>query len=77
MPEVSGNKLTISVRNDTEGLALKRKYGPVISDIYQSYGFPNLSIETEIKSEEKNEEYQQFLLAKQKEDQERGLIGHG
>lgn len=73
LPEVNGNKLTISVRNDTEGQALKRKYGETIAKIYQSFGFPNLSIETVIKSNEKNEEYQQFLLAKQKEDQERGL----
>ncbi|MFF2449815.1 PolC-type DNA polymerase III [Neobacillus sp. NPDC058068] len=72
-PEVNGNKLTVTVRNDTEGQAIKRKYGGTITDIYQSFGFPILSIETEINIEEKNEEYQQFLLAKQKEDQERGL----
>ncbi|ETI70335.1 DNA polymerase III PolC [Neobacillus vireti LMG 21834] len=72
-PDVNGNKLTVTVRNDTEGQAIKRKYGGTITNIYQSFGFPNLSIETEINNEEKNEEYQQFLLAKQKEDQERGL----
>ncbi len=74
VPEVSGNKLTITVRNDAEGLALKRKYGSVIGDIYQSYGFPLLAIDTNIKSDEKNDEYQQFLLAKQKEDQERAHL---
>lgn len=73
LPEVNGNKLTINVRNETEGLALKRKYGEIISKIYQSFGFPSLSIETELKNVEKSDEYQQFLLAKQKEDQERGL----
>jgi DNA polymerase III subunit alpha, Gram-positive type len=72
-PDVNGNKLTISVRNDTEGQALKRKYGETITKIFQSLGFPSLSIETELKNDEKNDEYQQFLLAKQKEDQERGL----
>ncbi|MEH7415809.1 PolC-type DNA polymerase III [Neobacillus drentensis] len=71
IPEVSGNKLTVAVRNEAEGLALKRKYGPVIGNIYQSFGFPLLAIDTELKNEEKNDEYQQFLLAKQKEDQER------
>jgi DNA polymerase III subunit alpha, Gram-positive type len=74
VPAVSGNKLTISVRNDTEGMALKKKYGSMITTLYQSYGFPSLTLETDIKSEEKNDEYQQFLLAKQKEDQERGLM---
>jgi DNA polymerase III subunit alpha, Gram-positive type len=74
IPEVNGQKLTISVRNETEGLALKRKYASIITDIYQSYGFPTLTLETEIKSAEKSDEYNQFLLAKQKEDQERGLL---
>jgi DNA polymerase-3 subunit alpha (Gram-positive type) len=74
MPIVNGTKLTVTVRNDAEGLTLKRKYSTVLSDIYQSFGFPMLSIETELKSEEKNEEYEQFLLAKQKEDEERALL---
>lgn len=73
MPAVHGNKLTLSVRNETEGLALKRKYAGTIATIYHSFGFPTLTIETELQTEEKNDEYQQFLLAKQKEDQERGL----
>ena len=74
IPEVSGNKLTVAVRNEAEGLALKRKYGPIIGNIYQGFGFPLLAIDTELKSEEKNDEYQQFLLAKQKEDQERAHL---
>jgi DNA polymerase-3 subunit alpha (Gram-positive type) len=52
-PDVNGNKLTISVRNDTEGQALKRKYGETITKIFQSLGFPSLSIETELKNDEK------------------------
>lgn len=74
VPAVNGYKLTVSVRNETEGMALKKKYGTMITDLYQSFGFPSLTLETDIKSEEKNDEYQQFLLAKQKEDQERGLM---
>ncbi|MEW9050702.1 MAG: PolC-type DNA polymerase III [Neobacillus sp.] len=74
IPIISGNKLTISVSNDTEGSALKRKYGPIITNVYQNFGFPSLVIDTELKNIDKNEEYQQFMLAKQKEDQERGLM---
>lgn len=73
-PRVYGNKVMISVRNEMEGLALKRKYNGLLADIYQAYGFPMINIETEIKEEEKNEEYEQFMLAKQKEDQERALL---
>lgn len=73
VPAVTGNKLTINVRNETEGLTIKRKYSPVIGNIYQSFGFPVLTIDTDIQSTEKNEEYEQYILAKQKEDHERGL----
>ena len=55
-------------------MALKRKYGSLITGLYESYGFPTLTFETDINNEEKSDEYQQFLLAKQKEDQERGLM---
>ncbi|MED1469532.1 PolC-type DNA polymerase III [Bacillus salipaludis] len=73
IPTINGNKVSVSVRNETEGLALSRKYGGMISKIYQSFGFPVLTIDTTVQSAEKNDEYEQFLLAKQKEDQERGL----
>ncbi|MCM3765730.1 PolC-type DNA polymerase III [Neobacillus niacini] len=74
VPEVSGNKITLSVRNEAEGLTIKQKYSPIISEIYQSVGFPPLSFETKVNPDEKSEEYQQFLEAKQKEDQERALL---
>ncbi len=74
MPQISGNKLTIFVHNDAEGLTLKRKYGTMISEVYQSFGFPPLVFETDLKQEESNEEYEKFLEAKQKEDSERALL---
>ncbi|WP_053366202.1 PolC-type DNA polymerase III [Bacillus sp. FJAT-27245] len=73
IPKVHGSRLILSVRNIAEGGAIKGKYGSIISSIYQTYGFPFLSIDTELVSEEKNEEYRQFMEAKQKEDQERAL----
>lgn len=74
LPEVNGNKLLVHVRNDAEGLTLKRKYSSVIADIYQSFGFPQLNMETEQNADVKNEEYEKFLQAKRKEDQERGFL---
>lgn len=73
VPVIQGNKIIIHVRNDMEGLSIKRKYSETISSIYQSFGFPMLMIDTEISSESTNEEYEKFLAAKQKEDEERGL----
>ncbi|MFE8699114.1 PolC-type DNA polymerase III [Cytobacillus sp. FJAT-54145] len=73
VPKVQGNKLTISVGNELEGLAIKRKYATIISDAYQQFGFPALVIDTEVNSDSSTEQYEAFLKAKQKEDQERGL----
>ncbi|PLR97242.1 PolC-type DNA polymerase III [Bacillus sp. T33-2] len=73
-PQVQGNKLLLKVANDTEGLQIKRKYGPYIAGIYQSFGFPLLVIDTEVSTEGSNEQYQEFIKAKEKEDQERALL---
>lgn len=72
VPQLNGNKLTIQVRNEMEGLAIKRKYANLITDAFQYFGFPAMSLDTEIVAEKSNSEYEQFLLAKQKEDEERG-----
>ncbi|MHC0037166.1 PolC-type DNA polymerase III [Pseudoneobacillus sp. C159] len=74
LPTVKGLKLILSVTNETEGLQLKRKYSETISEIYQSLGFPQLVVDTEINSEGATEQYQQFIEAKQKEDQEKALM---
>ncbi len=74
IPEISGQKLVLTVRNEMEGMTVKSKYGPIIGKILQSFGFPLLAIEADVKREEKNEEYEQFLRAKEKEDQERALL---
>ncbi|KAA9025842.1 PolC-type DNA polymerase III [Niallia endozanthoxylica] len=73
LPKLQGNKMLIKVRNEMEGLSIKRKYASLISQIYEEYGFPIFAIDTEVSTEQANEEYQQFLLAKQKEDEERGM----
>ncbi|MFC0418847.1 PolC-type DNA polymerase III [Cytobacillus solani] len=73
IPSVHGNKIIISVRNEMEGLSIKRKYAGQISHVFETFGFPSLVIDTEISNEAANEEYQKFIEAKEKEDQERGL----
>ncbi|MBU8877869.1 PolC-type DNA polymerase III [Bacillus sp. FJAT-29790] len=73
VPVLHGHKLMISVGNEMEGLSIKRKYADMIARVYETFGFPTFSIDTEISSESSNEEYEKFLEAKKKEDQERGL----
>jgi DNA polymerase III subunit alpha, Gram-positive type len=74
LPRVQGNKLVLSVRNDMEGLAIKRKYAGLIADIFQSFGFPALAIDTEKTEETSSTEFEEFQKAKAKEDQERALM---
>lgn len=74
VPQVQGTKLVLTARNETEGLALKRKYGGMIAEIYQSFGFPLLTIDTVVSEGSSSDEYEKFIKAKEKEDQERGLM---
>ncbi|MEK4030159.1 PolC-type DNA polymerase III [Pseudobacillus sp. FSL P4-0506] len=72
-PTVKGNKLIVSVGNDTEGMTLKNKYGEWICRTYQNYGFPPVAFDIAVAEAETNDEFQQFLEAKQKEDAERAM----
>ncbi|HZG61055.1 MAG TPA: PolC-type DNA polymerase III [Anoxybacillus sp.] len=71
LPNSKGNKLYVSARNDAEAMALKRRFASAIAQAYQSFGFPYLQLETEVKQSQS--EYEQFLAQKQQEDQERAL----
>ncbi len=71
VPTLQGLKLIISTRNDTEAMAVKKKYAQLISDIYQLYGFPAFQLETKVDSNEK--EYEKFLAQKKQEDEQKGL----
>ncbi|WP_374721848.1 PolC-type DNA polymerase III [Peribacillus tepidiphilus] len=70
-PKVIGHKIIVKARNDAEAGQLKRKYSGLLSNIYQMYGFPPLTLDAEVSSSE--EEYQQFLQEKEKEDQEKAF----
>lgn len=73
VPKVLGNKIIISVRNEPEGIQFKRKYAGLIAEIYQTYGFPLLVFDTEL-STDSDKDFQQFLIAKEKEDQEKAML---
>ncbi|PLT34177.1 PolC-type DNA polymerase III [Bacillus sp. V5-8f] len=70
-PRVVGNRLIVNARNDAEAGQLKRKYAGIISNIYQKFGFPPLSLEAEVSGSQ--EDYQEFMLQKQKEDEAKAL----
>jgi DNA polymerase III subunit alpha, Gram-positive type len=71
-PKVQGNKIIIQASNDMEAITLKKKYGELISTIFESYGFPRLVIDAEVSEvKEQNQDYEKFLEEKRKEDEER------
>lgn len=71
-PKVDGNKIIVQVRNDMEARTLQEKYGKIITEVYQYFGFPSLLFSAEVRSEsESSEEYAKFVEAKRKEDEER------
>ncbi|WP_409305459.1 PolC-type DNA polymerase III [Peribacillus sp. SCS-155] len=74
-PKITGHKIIVQARNDAEAGQLKRKYSGIISNIYQNFGFPPLSLDAEVSQTNTShgEEYQQFLAQKQQEDEARAL----
>lgn len=73
IPTLQGQKLLINVRNEMESMSIKKKYTGLISQVFEGYGFPKLMFDTEISTETSNQQYEEFLKAKQKEDAERGM----
>ncbi|UTW70976.1 hypothetical protein KHA80_19980 [Anaerobacillus sp. HL2] len=66
-PDIQGNKLTFTVRNETEATALARKLKDPLKASFIKLGFPNwLKLKQPVK--ESKEEFQQFIEQKQQED---------
>ncbi|KMY52266.1 PolC-type DNA polymerase III [Peribacillus loiseleuriae] len=72
-PKIVGHRIIVSARNEAEAGQLKKKYSSLISNNYQVLGFPPMSLEAEVAEIKSNNDYQQFLKEKQKEDEEKGL----
>lgn len=73
VPVLQGNKLVVQTKNELESLTIKRKYAERIAETYAAFGFPSLTIDTELSEDVGNEEYLQFLQEKEKEDKERAM----
>jgi DNA polymerase III subunit alpha, Gram-positive type len=70
-PRVAGHRLIVNARNGAEAGQLKQKYSGIISNIYQTFGFPALSLDAEVSDSQ--DDYKQFLEEKQKEDEAKAL----
>lgn len=72
IPTLKGNTILLKVHSELEKLTLN-KYLNILVEIYESYGFPPFRFDTIIEEPQSNEEYENFLQEKEKEDRERGL----
>ncbi|SFD88306.1 DNA polymerase III catalytic subunit, PolC type [Bacillus sp. OV194] len=70
-PEVTGNKIKVTVRNEAEGLLIKRKLSSAMTEVYRSFGMESVSLEIEVKHSE--EEFQKFVDQKKQEDADKVL----
>ncbi|MEW9501268.1 PolC-type DNA polymerase III [Jeotgalibacillus marinus] len=69
-PVVNGNRLVVQVSNETEGLQIKNKYAETLCLAFTKYGFPTLTLQTEVSENQSTEEYDAFVESKKKEEEE-------
>jgi DNA polymerase III subunit alpha, Gram-positive type len=72
VPKIAGNKIIVQARNEAERGALKKKYAPLIVNIYSQIGFPPLQFDVDHELKGYDATYQDFLIERQREDDERG-----
>ncbi|MCP8969031.1 PolC-type DNA polymerase III [Ectobacillus ponti] len=69
LPSANGLKLMLRVKNELEEAALKKNAAKSISDLYEVFGFPRLTLDTTVNQDQ--EEIQRFMEQKQQEDREK------
>lgn len=72
IPEVQGLKLIVKTRNETEAMAIKKKYTSILQDSFAQYGFPLIQLDTVVNISQ--EEIQRFQEQKKLEDQEKMML---
>ncbi|MBY0222024.1 PolC-type DNA polymerase III [Sporosarcina aquimarina] len=71
LPTLHGEKLLINCQSDLECQTLKNKYVAPLANLYQQFGFPQLTVDVTIEENQNaKEELQQFLSQKQQEEEE-------
>ncbi|WBL13259.1 PolC-type DNA polymerase III [Sutcliffiella sp. NC1] len=71
LPTLTGQKITITARNEAEAITVKRKLSSIITSTYESYGFPTMMLDTTLSFSE--QEFKQFEEQKMQEDSEKAL----
>ncbi|MGY3713885.1 PolC-type DNA polymerase III [Sutcliffiella cohnii] len=71
LPTLTGQKITITARNEAEAITVKRKLSSIITSTYESFGFPTMMLDTTLSFSE--QEFKQFEEQKMQEDSEKAL----
>ncbi|TDL35017.1 PolC-type DNA polymerase III [Jeotgalibacillus sp. S-D1] len=69
-PSINGNRLLVKVSNETEGMQIKNKYAEALCQTFSKWGFPNLTLQTEVSENQSTAEYDAFVESKKKEEEE-------
>lgn len=73
-PSVSGNKITLICMNEIEHNTMKAKYAPLLSNVFETFGFPALAIDFQLTEnlQAAAEAQRVFLEARQAEEEAMG-----
>ncbi|UOE92805.1 PolC-type DNA polymerase III [Alkalihalobacillus sp. LMS39] len=66
VPKWNGKQIVVEVRNDTEGIAVKRKCTEILASTMKTFGFPSVTLEIVVKESEK--EFEKFVEQRAQED---------
>ncbi|KIL47753.1 PolC-type DNA polymerase III [Jeotgalibacillus campisalis] len=70
VPVINGNRLLVKVSNETEGMQIKNKYSELLCSAFSKWGFPSLTLQTEVSENQSTAEYDAFVESKKKEEEE-------
>ncbi|WP_257350006.1 PolC-type DNA polymerase III [Pseudalkalibacillus decolorationis] len=71
LPELVGNKVTVTVTNDAQSMLFQRKLAPALGQAFVKFGFPPLSFDTKVERNE--DDFQRFVEQRAQEDKSKVL----
>ncbi|KLI03122.1 PolC-type DNA polymerase III [Sporolactobacillus inulinus] len=70
-PQLNERQLMISTTSDTEAGLIKRKLPKVLNEKLRTFGFPPISLEIKVSSEERTKAYDSFVKQREAEDKQK------
>ncbi|MET1247858.1 PolC-type DNA polymerase III [Sporolactobacillus sp. STCC-11] len=70
-PELRDRQLVLSANSETEAGLIKRKIPKVLNEKIRDFGFPPISLDVKINSEDRSKAYDSFVKQREAEDQQK------